>query len=137
MEPQAISREQKIPAASNTCLAARIRISADIEFFDSTVSSHEMPLESHMALLRPNGTLIQVGAPEDSLPSFNAFSLIGKNCKIGGSTIGAPWEIREMLDLTVQKGVKPWIETRPMKDANKAIVDMTANKARYRYVLVN
>ena len=96
-----------------------------------------MPLEQYLTLLRTNGTFIQVGAPEDKMPAFNAFSLIAKGCKIGGSAIGAPHEIEEMLELTAKKGVKPWIQQRPMKDANKAVVDMGAGKARYRYVLVN
>ncbi|KAL9075476.1 MAG: hypothetical protein Q9161_001548 [Pseudevernia consocians] len=108
-----------------------------LDLIVSTVSSPNMPLEQYLSLLRTNGTFIQVGAPEDSMPAFNAFSLIAKGCKIGGSAIGAPHEIEEMLELTAKKGVKPWIQTRPMKDANKAVVDMDAGKARYRYVLVN
>ncbi len=39
-----------------------------------------------------------------------------------------------MLELSVKKNVHPWIQKRPLKDANQAVVD---NKARYRYVLVN
>ena len=108
-----------------------------LDLIVSTVSSPNMPLEQYLMLLRTNGTFIQVGAPEDRLPAFNAFSLIAKGCRIGGSAIGAPHEIEEMLELTVKKGVKPWIEKRPMKDANKTVVDMDAGKARYRYVLVN
>ena len=42
-----------------------------------------------------------------------------------------------MLELSVKKNVKPWIQKRPLKEANKAIVDMAAGKARYRYTLVN
>lgn len=42
-----------------------------------------------------------------------------------------------MLDLAVEKGVKPWVQTRPMAEANQAVQDMIAGKARYRYVLVN
>ena len=60
-----------------------------------------------------------------------------KGCKIGGSAIGAPHEIEEMLELTAKKGVKPWIQKRPLKEANNAVVDMDAGKARYRIVLVN
>ena len=45
--------------------------------------------------------------------------------------------IQEMLDLSAKKGIKPWIEERPMKDANKAVMDLQANKVRYRYTLVN
>lgn len=108
-----------------------------LDLIVSTVSSPNMPLEQYLTLLRTNGTFIQVGAPEDRLPAFNAFSLIAKGCKIGGSAIGAPHEIEEMLELTARKGVKPWIQKRPLKEANQAVVDMGAGKARYRYVLVN
>lgn len=108
-----------------------------LDLIVSTVSSPNMPLEQYLMLLRTNGQFIQVGAPEDRLPAFNAFSLIAKGCKIGGSAIGAPHEIEEMLELTVKKNVKPWINARPLKDANQAVLDMDAGKARYRYVLVN
>lgn len=42
-----------------------------------------------------------------------------------------------MFQLAVDKKIKPWVEKRPMKDANQAIVDMEAGKARFRYVLQN
>lgn len=42
-----------------------------------------------------------------------------------------------MLQLAVDKNVKPWIQKRSMKEANQAVVDMEAGKARYRYVLEN
>lgn len=96
-----------------------------------------MLLEQYLSLFRTNGVFIQIGAPGDKMPTFNAFSLIAKGVKIGGSTIEAPHEIEEMLKLTVKKNVKPWIQKRPLKEANQVIVDMTNNKARYQYVLVN
>jgi alcohol dehydrogenase (NADP+) len=65
------------------------------------------------------------------------FSLIGKKVEIGASLIGSPKEIKDMLALFAEKGVKTWNNNVPMKDANKAIVDMEEGKARYRYVLVN
>lgn len=58
-----------------------------------TVSSSEMHLEKYLMLLRVKGAFIQVGAPEEPLPPFNAFSLIAKGVKVGGSAIGAPHEI--------------------------------------------
>ena len=108
-----------------------------LDLIVSTVSSPSMPLEKYLQLLRTNGQFIQVGAPEDRLPAFNVFSLIQKGSKIGGSAIGAPSEIEEMLELTARKGVKPWVVERPLREANKAVRDMDAGKARYRYVLVN
>ncbi|KAI5367186.1 Putative alcohol dehydrogenase, zinc-type, GroES-like superfamily, NAD(P)-binding domain superfamily [Septoria linicola] len=102
-----------------------------------TVSSPAMPLMKYLQLLRVKGTFIQVGAPEDKLPDMNAFAFIAKGVKFGGSMIGAPHEIEEMLKLAADKKIKPWIQKVPMKDANKAIVDMDAGKARYRISLVN
>lgn len=103
-----------------------------------TVSSEKMPLADYLLMLKTEGTFIQVGAPDGgNLPNINAFTLIGNGIKVGGSGIGSPKEIKYMLDLAAEKKIKPWIQERPLKDANNAIVDMEAGKARYRYVLVN
>lgn len=102
-----------------------------------TVSSPDMPLESYLRLLRTGGQFIQVGAPEDKLPPIAAFGLIGKGCKIGGSQIGSPKEIENMLQFAAEKGVKPWVQRRRMTEANRSVVEMEEGKARYRYVLVN
>lgn len=96
-----------------------------------------MPLMEYIQLLRPNGSFIQLGAPEDGALTIPAFALIVKRVKIGGSLVGSPAEIREMLELAAEKKVKSWVQERPMKDANQAVVDMHDGKARYRYVLVN
>ena len=71
-----------------------------LDLIISTVSSGDMPLEKYLQLLRVNGTFIQVGAPEEPMPAFNAFSLIAKGVKVGGSAIGAPHEIE------VRSGIK-------------------------------
>lgn len=103
-----------------------------------TVSSEKMPLEGYLSLLKTKGTFIQVGAPDGGkLPNINAFTLIGGGLKVGGSAIGSPAEIEEMLQLAADQKVKPWIEKRPMKDANQTVKDMVDGKARYRYVLEN
>jgi len=63
------------------------------------------------------------------------WALFGKS--ITGSMIGSPSEIREMFDLAVAKGVRTWVEKRPMDQATKAVQDMHEGKATYRYVLMN
>ncbi|CAD6441261.1 1071a22c-be2a-4603-bca0-27b9a8fdb051 [Sclerotinia trifoliorum] len=108
-----------------------------LDLIVSTVSSPKLPLQGYLNLLRYQGKFVQVGAPEDTIPGFNMFSLILKNLTIGASLIGPPHEIRDMLALFAEKGVKTWVNNVPMKDANQAIVDMEEGKARYRYVLVN
>lgn len=64
-----------------------------LDLIVSTVSSPQMPLSGYLELLRTNGQFIQVGAPEEAIPSFNAFALIVKGARIGGSAIGSPAEI--------------------------------------------
>lgn len=108
-----------------------------LDLIISTVSSSKMPIVQYSQMLRARGTFVQLGAPEDGALEIPAFALIMKGIKLGGSLIGSPDEIREMLDLAASKKVKPWIEERPMKEANQAILDMGKGNARYRYVLVN
>ncbi|CRK18658.1 Methylthioribulose-1-phosphate dehydratase [Verticillium dahliae VDG1] len=109
-----------------------------LDLIISTVSSPKMPLTEYLGLLKVGGTLIQVGAPDGGeLPPINAFTLLASQYKIGGSGIGSPSDIAEMLQLAADKKIESWVETRPLKEANQAILDMDAGKARFRYVLVN
>jgi alcohol dehydrogenase (NADP+) len=109
-----------------------------LDLIISTVSSASMPLTGYLGLLKTRGTLIQVGAPDGgNLPPINAFTLLVNGIKIGGSGIGSPSEISEMLQLAADKKIKPWVQTRPLREANQTVVDMGAGKARFRYVLVN
>jgi alcohol dehydrogenase (NADP+) len=102
-----------------------------------TVSSTKMPLQGYLGLLDTRGKFIQVGVPEEPLPQIMAFDIVAKGKSLGGSCIGPPAQIEEMLQLAADKGVKPWIEERDMKDANQALLDFEEGKPRYRYTLVN
>lgn len=101
-----------------------------------TVNNHEMPLTGYLSLLKPRGNVIMVGVPHAPLP-VPVFPLIAGNVHIGGSAIGNPNTIREMLELAAKQEIKPWINRRPMDDINSVVPDMVDGKARYRYVLVN
>ncbi|KAM0330152.1 hypothetical protein ACHAQA_004325 [Verticillium albo-atrum] len=112
--------------------------SRTLDLIISTVSSPKMPLTEYLGLLKVGGSLIQVGAPDGGeLPPINAFTLLANQVKIGGSGIGSPSDIKEMLQLAADKNIQSWVETRPLKEANQVIVDMEEGKARFRYVLVN
>lgn len=102
----------------------------------STVSSAKMPFNEYIRLLDFDGTLVQVGAPEEAIP-LRPFALIGQRRRIAGSAIASPNEIADMFQLCVDKDIHPWVELRPMSDANKAIVDLEAGLPRFRYVLTN
>ncbi|KAF5662419.1 zinc-binding dehydrogenase [Fusarium heterosporum] len=103
-----------------------------------TVSSDKMPLDGYLKLLKVGGTFVQVGAPDEGkLPALNIFTMLMSGLKFAGSGIGPPSQIKEMLQLAAEKNIQPWIEQRPMKEANQAVVDLVAGKPRFRYVLVN
>ncbi|KAG5919406.1 hypothetical protein E4U61_000933 [Claviceps capensis] len=102
----------------------------------STISSEKMALSDYLNTLSLDGTIVQVGAPEGPIP-LSVFNIIPGRRRIAGSAIGSPQEIRDMFQLAADKNVKPWVEKRPMKDANQAIVDLEDGKARFRYVLQN
>nr|POE62840.1 nadp-dependent alcohol dehydrogenase 6 [Quercus suber] len=113
------------------------RHARSLDLIVCTVSSPNMPLMKYLQLLKIKGTFIQVGAPEDKLPNMNAFAFIAKGVKFGGSMIGPPWQIEEMLQLVKEKKIRAWVNEYDLKDANQAIVDMEDGKARYRITLVN
>lgn len=102
-----------------------------------TVSSSKMPLTDYLSLLKVSGTYIQIGAPDDgNLPQISAWTLFNE-INVSGGFIGSPDDIRDMFSVAAEKHVKPWIETRPMADANQAVVDFAKGNPRFRYVLVN
>src|SRR5690606_13817676 len=67
-----------------------------LDFILDTVStSHD--INAYLSLLKRDGTLTLVGAPEHPLP-VAAFSLIPARKSLAGSTIGGIAETQEMLD---------------------------------------
>lgn len=96
----------------------------------------QAPFQGYIGLLSGEGRMVQVGAPEEPI-SLSSSALTHNRKSLSGSLIGSPQEIRDMFQLALDKGVKPWIEIRPMEEANQAIVDLGAGKPRFRYVLVN
>ncbi|NNC47215.1 MAG: NAD(P)-dependent alcohol dehydrogenase [Sphingomonas sp.] len=74
---------------------------------DTIPVAHEV--DPYATLLRPNGTMVIVGALEQ-LPSFSGFNLIFGNRAIAGSAIGGLPETQEMLDFCAEHGIVPEIE---------------------------
>lgn len=95
-----------------------------------------MPLAQYIGLLQLGGVFVQLGAPDDPL-TLNAFTLIRSKAHLTGSYIGSREDIHDMFELAEAKKIEPWVQLRPMQEANEAIVDMDNGLARYRYVLTN
>lgn len=87
------------------------------------------------AHVHSTGSFITVGLPDNNFPSLSPFTFAPNGSKLGGSHIGSKVEALQMLQLAADKGIKPWIETLPMKDVGKAVQGVKDNKVRYRYVL--
>ena len=89
-----------------------------------------------MSALRPQGKLCVVGIP-DKPTSVIPWSLIGGEKSLAGGQPGSIDETRQMLAFTARHGIKPMIETFPMRDANLALDHTRQGKARFRSVLVS
>ena len=104
---------------------------------DTAGPRESSPYDGYLSLLRKDGVFIQVGNSGQPLPRIGVGPLITKSIKITGSVIGSPGEISEMLELAASRDIRAWVETRPMREANNALVDFEQGKSRYRYCLVN
>ncbi|WP_368856373.1 zinc-binding dehydrogenase, partial [Enterobacter hormaechei] len=74
----------------------------------------EHDINAYLALLKRDGTLVQVGAPEKPLP-VHVFSVIWRRRNFAGSLIGGIAETQEMLDFCGQHGITADIEMIPIQ----------------------
>ena len=106
-----------------------------MDFIVSTINA-DQDWGVYLQALRPTGTLHFAGVPPSPV-TFQVFPLISGLRSIGGSPIGSPHQIREMIDVAARHGVKAITEAFPMAKANEAIEKVKKNKVRYRAVLAN
>lgn len=105
-----------------------------LDFILNTVSvSHN--LDAFLTLLKLDGTMCLVGAPEQPHPSPNINNLIFKRRKIGGSLIGGLKETQEMLDFCAKHHVLSDIELIPIQKINEAYERMLKSDVKYRFVI--
>ncbi|NEB39451.1 NAD(P)-dependent alcohol dehydrogenase [Streptomyces sp. SID14515] len=104
--------------------------------FDVILSTVSAPLDfgAYLGLLRTDGTLVNVGAPEEPI-SLNLFSLIMGNRSIAGSAIGGIAETQEMLDFCAVHGLGAEIEVIGANQVNEAYERVLASDVRYRFVI--
>lgn len=104
------------------------------DFILNTVAaSHN--LDAFIALLKRDGTMTLVGAPEHPHPSPAVFPLILGRKSIAGSLIGGIKETQEMLDFCAEKGITADIELIPIQDIEKAYERMQKSDVKYRFVI--
>lgn len=99
---------------------------------DAVAADHD--INAYLALLKRDGALVQVGAPEKPL-SVHAFSLIPGRKSFAGSAIGGIAETQEMLDFCAEKGITADIEMINIDQINEAYERMIKSDVRYRFVI--
>jgi uncharacterized zinc-type alcohol dehydrogenase-like protein len=94
--------------------------------------SAEHDLNSYLALLKHDGNLTLVGAPEKPL-SISAFSLIFGRRSLSGSLIGGIAETQEMLDFCGQHNITSDVEVIPIQQLNEAYERLLKGDVKYRF----
>ena len=104
------------------------------DFILNTVAaSHN--LDPFISLLRRDGTMTLVGAPEHPHPAPNVSPLIFKRRSIAGSLIGGIAETQEMLDFCAERGIVADIEMIPIQKIDEAYDRMQRSDVKYRFVI--
>lgn len=89
---------------------------------------------AYLNLLKVDGSMVIVGAPEDAIP-VHAFSLIPGRRSLSGSMIGSIKETQEMLDFCGKHGIVSEIEKINIQDINEAYERVLKSDVRYRFVI--
>jgi uncharacterized zinc-type alcohol dehydrogenase-like protein len=111
-------------------MAARTRT---FDFILDTVSaSHDV--DAYLNLLRRDGTLTLVGAPEEPLAVAPFGLLLGRR-RFAGSGIGGIKETQEMLDFCAQHGIASDVEKIDIQQIEQAYARMLKQDVRYRFVI--
>jgi alcohol dehydrogenase (NADP+) len=98
--------------------------------------SAEHDLNTYLQLLKTDGTLTLVGAPEKPAP-VSAFNFIMGRRRLSGSAIGGLPETQEMLDFCGEHGIASDIEIIPIQQINQAYDRLLKGDVKYRFVIDN
>jgi len=99
---------------------------------DAVSAEHDINL--YLNLLRVDGSLALVGAPEHPLP-VAAFSLIPSRRNFAGSMIGGIAETQEMLEFCGKHNIVADIEMIKMDEINEAYERLLKGDVKYRFVI--
>ncbi|HLZ35222.1 MAG TPA: NAD(P)-dependent alcohol dehydrogenase, partial [Nitrospira sp.] len=109
------------------------KLQRHFDFILDTVSApHDY--NAYLQLLKTDGTMILVGAPNKPMP-LEPFSLITKRRRIAGSLIGGIRETQEMLDFCAEHNIESDIEVIPIQQVNEAYERVIKGEVRFRFVI--
>jgi uncharacterized zinc-type alcohol dehydrogenase-like protein len=99
---------------------------------DAVSAAHDV--NAYLSLLKLDGTLCLVGAPEKPLP-VAAFNLLLPRRTFAGSCIGGIAETQEMLDFCAERGIVSDVEVIPIQKVNEAYDRLLKGDVKYRFVI--
>ena len=97
---------------------------------DAVAADHD--INAYISLLRRDGNITLVGAPEKPL-SLAAFGLILGRRSLSGSPIGGIAETQEMLDFCGANGITADVEVIPIQKVNEAYARLLKSDVKYRF----
>jgi alcohol dehydrogenase (NADP+) len=103
------------------------------DFILDTISA-DHDINAYINLLRLDGNLTLVGAPEKPL-AVAAFGLLFGRRSLSGSLIGGIAETQEMLDFCGEHGITADVEVIKIQDINEAYERMLKSDVKYRFVI--
>jgi alcohol dehydrogenase (NADP+) len=109
------------------------KLAGTFDLILNTVSAN-LKMGAYLSLLKTDGTLVELGAPEHPL-EVPFFALAGGRRSIAGSNIGGIPETQDMLDFCGEHGVTPEIEVIEASYVNEAYERVLASDVRYRFVI--
>jgi uncharacterized zinc-type alcohol dehydrogenase-like protein len=101
------------------------------DFILDTVSA-EHDINAYINLLRRDGNLTIVGAPEKPLP-VSALGLLFGRRTLSGSLIGGIAETQEMLDFCGTHDITADVEVIPIRMVNEAYERLLKSDVKYRF----
>ncbi len=99
---------------------------------DAVSADHD--LNAYLQLLKLDGTMTLVGAPEKPAP-VAAFNFLMKRRSLSGSAIGGIRETQEMLDFCADHGITADIELIRIQQINEAYDRLLKSDVKYRFVI--
>jgi uncharacterized zinc-type alcohol dehydrogenase-like protein len=99
---------------------------------DCVSADHD--INAYLNLLKVDGTLTLVGAPEKPL-AVGAFNLLMGRHSLAGSGIGGIAETQEMLDFCAEHGIVSDIEMIDIDQINEAYERLLKSDVKYRFVI--
>jgi uncharacterized zinc-type alcohol dehydrogenase-like protein len=99
---------------------------------DAVSADHD--INAYINLLRRDGNLTLVGAPEKPL-AVSAFGLIMGRRSLSGSPIGGIAETQEMLDFCGKHNITSDVEIIPIQKVNEAYERLVKSDVKYRFCI--